>query len=168
MSKQGFIPLKIVNFDIFHEWYLRNKKEIDLGRFDKLIDSQLKLYMDGRLGIIIDKTSQKYEDILKLKIMLESIGYDTSMIFVNTDLNVAKQRVIQRYEKTGRSADVNYIENTFKNIQNNLGKYQSLFNNNFFIIDNTSDSNFLSLEKMVNKFINSPVNNHIAKKFLNS
>ena len=43
-------------------------------------------YIQGRLGLVIDGTGKDYEKIKKQKIELEKLGYETAMIFVNTDL----------------------------------------------------------------------------------
>ena len=53
---------------------------------------QKKQYMNGRLGLIIDGTGHKYGKIKEQKKELEDIGYDTYMVFVHTDLDIAQKR----------------------------------------------------------------------------
>ena len=127
-------------------------------------------YMEGRLGMIIDGTGHKYEKLKKEKDQLEKLGYDCYMVFVNTSLKVAHQRNKERE----RRLPENILEKSWKDVQNNLGKYQGLFGSNFAVVDN---SKFLKPEdaqkkfgmitkKYINKFIKSPVKNYIGKKWI--
>ena len=61
------------------------------SRAKELTKQRQKMYMDGRLGMIIDGTGHKYEKIVKRKKELEEIGYDCYMVFVHTDLEVAQK-----------------------------------------------------------------------------
>ena len=45
-------------------------------------------YLDGRLGLIIDGTAKDVEKTKRQKDELESLGYDTMMVFVNTNMEV--------------------------------------------------------------------------------
>ena len=49
-------------------------------------------YIRGRLGLVIDATGRDYNVINRQRSMLQMLGYDTYMIFVNTSLEVALQR----------------------------------------------------------------------------
>ena len=55
------------------------------------------------------------------------------MVFVNTSLEVAKERNKNR----DRVLSDNLLEKSWKDVQNNLGKFQNLFGGNFRIVDNT-------------------------------
>jgi len=160
---KGGTGLKVVNIDIFNEWYLKNKKAIDFDKFDQLINSQLSTYIQGHLGLIIDKTSSDFDMTLKTKESLELFGYDTAMIFVTADLEIAKQRVINRQKENGREVDTDYIDKVHTALQKSIEKYTKIFKNNLFIIDNTENIDFGRLNKQVNKFINSPVKNPLSK-----
>ena len=59
-------------------------------------DTAEKLYTKGRLGLLIDGTGDVYSKIKKKKIGLDNLGYDTYMIFINTSLDLALQRIAQR------------------------------------------------------------------------
>ena len=69
------------------------------SRAKELTKSRKKLYMEGRLGMIIDGTGHKYGSILNKKRELEDIGYDCFMVFVHTDLEVAQKRNMERPRK---------------------------------------------------------------------
>ena len=127
-------------------------------------------YMEGRLGMIIDGTGHNYAKLKKEKDQLTKMGYDCYMVFVNTSLKVAKQRNKERE----RRLPENILEKSWKDVQNNLGKFQGLFGRNFAVVDN---SKFLSPEdaqkkfgmitkKYISKFINKPVKNPKGKKWV--
>ena len=129
-----------------------------------------KNYMEGRLGMIIDGTGHNFEKIKREKEQLEKIGYDCYMVFVNTSLEVAKKRNKER----ARKLPENILVKSWKDVQANLGKFQSLFGSSFVIVDN---SKFLKPEdaqakfgrlvkKYIDKFIKKPIKNHIGKAWV--
>ena len=129
-----------------------------------------KKYMEGRLGMIIDGTGHDLSKIKKEKQSLEKLGYDCYMVFVNTSLNVAKQRNKERE----RRLPEDILVKSWKDVQKNLGAFQSLFGSNFVIVDN---SKFLKPEeamkkfgrltkKYIDKFVKKPIRNVIGKKWV--
>ena len=127
-------------------------------------------YMEGRLGMIIDGTGHNLGKIKAEKQQLEKLGYDCYMVFVNTSLNVAKQRNKER----ARRLPEDILVKSWKDVQKNLGAFQSLFGSNFVIVDN---SKFLKPEeamkkfgrltkKYIDKFIKKPIKNVIGKKWV--
>ena len=127
-------------------------------------------YMEGRLGMIIDGTGHNFGKIKREKEQLEKIGYDCYMVFVNTSLEVAKKRNKER----ARKLPENILVKSWKDVQANLGKFQSLFGSSFVIVDN---SKFLKPEdaqakfgrlvkKYIDKFIKKPIKNHIGKAWV--
>ena len=140
------------------------------GRAKELTRDRQKMYMDGRLGMIIDGTGHKFEKIRKRKLELEEIGYDCYMVFVHTDLEVAQKRNMER----PRKLNPELVEESWNDVQRNLGGFQSLFGSNFVIVDN---SKFLKpkeamkkfgrlTKKYIDKFIKKPIRNVIGKKWV--
>ena len=136
----------------------------------QLTKQRKKLYMQGRLGMIIDGTGHNYAKLSKEKKQLEALGYDCYMVFVNTSLQVAKERNQAR----ARTLPDNILTKSWKDVQANLGKFQGLFGSNFAVVDN---SKFLSekdaqakfgmiTKKYINKFVNKPIKNHIGKAWV--
>ena len=129
----------------------------------ELTKKQKAFYEAGRLGMIIDGTGHVYSKIAKNKKHAESLGYDTYMIFVNTSLEVAKERNQNR----DRVLSDDLLEKSWKDVQNNLGKFQNLFGGNFRIVDNTVYKPIANqVQKAVNVFIRKKVYNPIGKKWI--
>jgi|APSaa5957512535_1039671.scaffolds.fasta_scaffold00113_25 hypothetical protein len=147
----GGSGLKVVNTDQALE-YLMVKHDLDpkmpdeeqadrdvqRGRAKELTNTRRGNYLDGRLGLIIDGTAKDYEKIAKAKKDLEDIGYETRMIFVNTNLETAQGRNMQRPE---RSVPEKLLNKGWKMAQENVGNFQMLFGrNDFYVIDNSENS----------------------------
>jgi len=129
---------------------------------------QQSIYIDGRLGLVIDGTGKDAAKIKKQALALKEIGYDTAMIFVNTDLETA----LNRNRMRERSLPDDEVEEMWKDVQANLGKFQSMFGNNFVIVDNSEGSRIekatTSAYKKMAKFANAPHKNKIARDWINS
>ena len=98
--------LKSVNSDKYFETYLKMsglsqdiakmspseyEQAMEIRKKSKKVrDAALKNYINGRLGLLIDGTGKDYAKIATQKKRLESVGYDCYMVFVNTDLEVAR------------------------------------------------------------------------------
>ena len=54
------------------------------------------LYVKGRLGLIIDSTARDVKKIMTQNKLLKQLGYETSMVFVNTTLETALERNANR------------------------------------------------------------------------
>ena len=94
---------------------------------------QLKLALEGRLGLILDSTARDVSRIEQEANTMKHIGYDVHMVFVNTSLEVALKRNQMRARKV---PDAIVISN-HKTVQQNIGKLQRLFgSSNFIIVDN--------------------------------
>ena len=127
-------------------------------------------YMEGRLGMIIDGTGHNLGKIKKEKKDLEALGYDCYMIFVNTSLEVAKQRNKER----ARRLPEDILVQSWKDVQKNLGAFQWLFGGKFAVVDNSkflkpeeAQNKFgMIVKKYINKFIKGPVKNFIGKKWI--
>ena len=129
----------------------------------KLTKQQQAFYEAGRLGMIIDGTG---DDFVKLKGKVkhaQELGYDCYMVFVNTSLEVA----LERNRKRDRTLSDELVSQIWKDCQNNLGKFQSLFGGNMVIVDNTVYKPVSkSVQKAIDSFIRKPIYNQIGKKWI--
>ena len=127
-------------------------------------------YMENRLGMIIDGTARDFGKIANEKKELEKMGYDCYMVFVNTTLPVAQKRNQMR----ARKLPPKLLASSWKQVQQNIGKFQGLFKKNFSIVDNSktmseeeAQQKFTKLVKQgIGKFIKKPVKNPIGKQWI--
>ena len=104
----------------------------------KVTSKQQSLYVQGRLGLVIDGTGKDYEKIAKQKAQLEKLGYETAMIFVNTNLETAVARDAAR----SRTLGADEVGKMWKGVQDNIGKFQRAFKSKMFIVDNSDGADF--------------------------
>ena len=94
---------------------------------------QLKLALEGRLGLILDSTARDVSRIEQEANTMKHIGYDVHMVFVNTSLEVA----LKRNQMRARKLPDAIVISSHKQIQQNIGKLQRIFgSNNFLVVDN--------------------------------
>jgi len=170
----GGLGLKMINSDTPFERFLKKeglslkmpeseteKRDIERGRAKKVTASKKFHAVKGRLGILIDGTGHVYDKVAKQATMLQQIGYETSMVFVNTSLDVA----LARNEQRARSVQPKLVKKSWQDVQNNMGKFQNFFGaKNFFIVDNNGvEQDMLEIStKHIRRAISSPVKNKIA------
>ena len=114
---------------------------------------QLKLALEGRLGLILDSTARDMSRIESEANSMKYIGYDVHMVFVNTSLEVALKRNQMRARKV---PDAIVIQN-HKQVQKNIGLYQRIFGiSNFVILDNNKVAEDVnpSVHKVIRRMIN--------------
>ena len=169
--------LKVVNSDDAFERLLK-KAGLDLQMPDKeaelrdpVRDKAKRItakrqgnYIDGRLGLIIDGTGRDYDRISKQSNELKGLGYDTYMIFVNTSLDVA----LQRNAKRPRKVPEPIVTKSWKQVQNNIGKFSLHFRNGFIVVDNNDakEDIFREVTKRVKSLLRKPVKNGRAKQWI--
>jgi len=174
--------LKFVNSDIVFE---KSLKKIGLSlsmpdeeqyfrdllrvKAKEMVNSQIDLYVKGRLGLVIDATGRDYNIIHNQFGALQLLGYDCYMIFVNTSLDVA----LERNSKRERVVPEYVTKNSWQTVQNNIGKFQNLFGlSNFVIVDNNkSDQELITLtmskvNSIVRKLLSDPIKSYIAKRWM--
>jgi predicted kinase len=128
-----------------------------------ITQKQQAFYEAGRLGMIIDGTG---DEVLKIRNKMdkaEKLGYDCYMVFVNTSLEVA----IKRNAERSRSLPESLVREIWSKCQENMGKFQGMFGNNFIIVDNTEyHAISKSVQKQVDAFLRKPIQNPIGKKWI--
>ena len=175
------LGLKLVNSDDILTKYLNaeglslkmpekeKEKRDELRQKAKITTAaRTDLYLQGRLGLIMDGTARDYNKISGQQRLFKLLGYHTIMLFVNTSLEVA----LERNEKRARSVPENIVRTSWATTQNNMGRYQKLFQPaNFYVIDNSSSEKELvtttlnRCASIVRRTMNSP-HNFIAKQWI--
>tara|TARA_E500000331_G_scaffold213320_1_gene204586 strand:+ start:392 stop:1804 length:1413 start_codon:yes stop_codon:yes gene_type:complete len=104
------------------------------------------ILVKGRMGLVIDSTARDIKKLMVQKKLLEQLGYETAMVFVNTSLETA----LDRNRERERSIPDNIVKDNHAKVRSNMGKLQNAFGRqNFFIIDN--DGDIKDLEKNTTK-----------------
>lgn len=131
-------------------------------------------WINSLLPLVINGTGRNYDIIKKQKEDLNALGYDLSMIFINTSLDLA----MERNEKRERTIEPKAVHQMWNEVQQNIGAFQTLFNTgdfpgDFYIIDNNEklegsaqDLFIKKLNSMARTVINSPLENRIGISLL--
>ena len=173
----GGAGLKMVNSDPAFEHLLKKaglslkmppeefeRKEVERGKAKKLTAKMRANYLEGRLGLIIDGTGKDADKILYQKNMLEELGYDTYMIYVNTSVDVALQRNADR----ARSLPESDVIKFWKAVQSNIGQFSNMFRGNLIIVDNNDagEDVLMGIYKRVKGLLRKKVTNTRAKNWM--
>ncbi len=174
----GGLGMKIVNSDDIYEKMLKDAgleptpddifsdkgQEIRV-RAKKTTKVKQQGFLNGRLGVIIDGTGKDYDKIAKQVQGLKTLGYDCSMVFVNTSLDTAQERNRMR----SRTLPEKQVAQMWNEVQRNIGKFQALFGSKDFIIVDNNDAGedvFAKVWKRISKLVKSKVTNSIAKRWI--
>ena len=179
-GKVGPYGLKVVNSDEQLEFGLMKakmssnmkaytddettKKELIRTRAKKVTKKREQLWVNGRLGLIIDGTAKDLSKLSIKKKKLEDVGYDTYMIFVNTDLDVA----IQQNNMRARKLPDEIIRQTWEEVQQIKMGLSNLFSGGFVeIINNRAGEDvFRKAFVQVGKLIKRPPTKPAAKMWI--
>ena len=183
--------LKNVNSDRFFEFMLQKKglssdlANLSPEEFERvtvgaesprmvakgMLKTAERLYVAGRLGLLIDGTGGDVDKIQSYKDTLQDeFGYDTFMVFVNTPLEIA----LQRNNKRERKLPKNIVVDSWNEAQKAKDVYKKLFGSNFVEIINdksTPDGKpdiDPQLDKAVRRYVSQPVKNPIGLKWIES
>lgn len=162
--------LRTINSDDIYE-YMMGKEDLPLdpetifspqgqeirNKAKEITQRKQNSHLDGRLGLILDGTGKDVAKVSKTKDMLQELGYETMMLFVNTSLEVAQERNLQR----PRSLDPRQVEKMWNDVQQNIMAFQQLFGgSNFYVVDNSGGledpnraKNFDEIRKDLHKFL---------------
>ena len=126
-------------------------------------------YLNGMLPLFIDGTSNDAGNIFNRAGILESIGYDVGMIYINTELHVAKERAAKRGAEIDRHVSAAFIDQVHKAGEENKEYFKGKFkfykevNNNPGELD---DAAILQIYRKVASFYTQTVDNPVGKRTL--
>lgn len=148
------LGLKMVNTDMAFENGLKKAGlSLDLrktpaaerdpirAKAKKLTGKALELYIKGRLGLIFDTTAAKSAKIKNYKKMLDTLGYEYKMVYVNTSLDNAQKR----NEFRARKLPDDIVKSDWEASQKNAVEYKRIFGRDF--VEITNDDTVASLDK---------------------
>jgi len=141
-----FYGLKQVNPDAAFKYLLKNKnlslkmppeeetpREIERQRSKQIVGRQQQMYQQENLGMLIDTTGRSLSRVVDTKEELEAQGYETAMIYVDADIETS----VKRNRARERSIPEKVLMQNFGAVKANVPRFQELFGNRFFEIDNS-------------------------------
>lgn len=170
LKKQGIDPKTLGKMTDKQFQKVTTGPESPREKAKRIKDAKEKLYVHGRLGLLIDGTGDDYKKIKNKVVELRKLGYDCYMIFVNTSLEVA----LERNNARDRVLPEKLVTNIWKDVQKNIGRFQGLFKGQMIVIDNSDRVIVKSgkptfgkvVDRMIKQFINSPIKSKIAKDWI--
>jgi len=156
-----------------------DKKDKVRSRAKDIAEIKQKLAFDGRNGLIINGTGDDYEKIADIKKRLDALGYESSMIMVNTADDVSANRNVERGQKGGRAVPENVRKQKWQAVQEARPKLAKLFGDNYVEFDNSEDlrqsppetvksktEEMEQIFKQIQKFIGKPPKNDVANDWV--
>ena len=181
-SAFGGTGLKVINSDAAFENALK-KNNLSLKMPDSETEARdmlrarakatsgkiLDMAIMGRLGMVIDGTGRDYDKIKYQVGLLQQLGYDCYMVFVNSTLEVALMRNAQRE----RTIPEYITKRSWETVQSNIGKFQNLFGRGSMLIvdNNISDKELTTItmnkvSKGVSSLLRNKISSYIAKRWM--
>jgi len=155
------------------------KRNIVRGKAKNLTELRQRLAILGRNGLIINGTGDDVEKVTKIKEKLEEVGYESSMVLVNTADEVSKQRNIDRGQRGGRTVPENIRKEKWDGVQAGRPEFAKLFGDNYMEFDNSEDlrnappevvkakkDEMLQMFAKIKEFVSKPPENPIASAWV--
>ena len=159
--------------------YEKEARDFVRGRAKNITELKQRLALTGRNGLIVNGTGDDHEKVKRIKTALENLGYDTSMIMVNTNDDVSAQRNIERGQRGGRTVPENIRRQKWEAVQNARPELAKLFADRYSEYDNSEDlrtaapevvkakkDEMLELYKGVKEFISQPPASPAAEEWI--
>ena len=179
-GRTGPYGLKVVNSDEQLEFGLmKAKMHTDFTKYSddetmekerirekgkKITKKKEQLWINGRLGLIIDGTAKNPAKLSSRIKTLTDVGYDTYMIFVNTSLDIALQNNAGRKRRLTDET----VTATWNEVQQVKDQLANLFPGGFVeIINNRAGEDvFRKSFVEIGKIMKRPPSSHIAKAWI--
>jgi hypothetical protein len=135
----------------------------------RITKNSLSAYLNGMLPLFVDGTSNDASNLLHRMGILESLGYDVGIVYVNTSLEDALARVEKRNATTKRQVDLDFVkkvhERTEANVEFLRGKVS------FFVDvknsgDEYTDEVMMKAFKKAQTFFSSAISNPIGARHI--
>ena len=153
------------------------------GKAKSMTELRQRFAIEGRNGVIINSTSADPKKLKKIKSMLDELGYDSKMVFVDASDNVSRQRNIERGQRGGRMVPEKIRSDKWKDAQDARVEFSKLFGtDNYHEFNNDEDlrsnldpelhktksKELLDLFKNVKKFTQTEPKNPKAQEWIQS
>jgi hypothetical protein len=115
------------------------KRNLVRGRAKNITELRQQLALLGRNGLIINGTGDDVVKTKNIKDQLEKLGYETSMLLVNTRDDISAQRNLERGQRGGRAVPEPIRKEKWDNVQYARTEYAKMFGANYSEFDNSED-----------------------------
>jgi predicted kinase len=159
----GQIEPRIVNVDNITEFLNIHNPLSVYDKSKKISKNQLYNYLNGMLPLFVDSTSANPTTLKKRLNVLESLGYDCALIYVNTSLEKSVERVGNRKRKVGQET----IQGNYSELQTLKNEYKKYFPFHMEINNNEgalTDDVILKAYKRISYFFDSEIDNPIGNE----
>ena len=157
----------------------RQARDIVRGKAKSMTELRQKLALLGRNGVIINGTGDDPDKIKRIKQRLEELGYETSMVMVNTRDEVSAARNVERGQRGGRTVPEEIRKQKWDAVQKARPTLAKLFGDNYREFDNSEDlrtarpeviqqkeKELMDVYKSVQKFVSKPPKNDMSKEWI--
>ena len=157
----------------------KDARDIVRGKAKDLTELRQRLALLGRNGLIINGTGDDPKKYAKIKKELEELGYETSMIAVNTKDEISSKRNIERGQRGGRTVPENIRKEKWDSVNNARPEMAKLFGKNYMEFDNSEDlrsahpevvkakkEELLQLYRGIQDFVKRPPKNQQASSWI--
>lgn len=164
--------MKRLDLDTFYVNMLKKKGySLDVSKMTKELDSMLRsaaitqydkqkdLWIDSRLGVILDTVSSNLEKVKANKQRLEENGYDVICVFIDVSLETA----LERNRNRERKLPDDLVEKMWQECENNKEELQTIFGDNLIIVPNGKST---EVQRRIDKFLREPIKNPIGKAWV--
>lgn len=157
----------------------KEARDVVRSKAKSMIELKQKLALLGRNGLIINGTGDDAAKIKKIKERLDQLGYESSMIMVNTRDEISAARNVERGARGGRTVPEEIRKQKWDAVQKARPELAKIFGDNYSEFDNSEDlrsaspdiraqkeQEMLELFKTTQKFISKPPKNDISKQWI--
>ena len=147
INKLGLAAYGLKLQDVDHTMAMLIRRGYPIN-YEKSLGTTLRrqsLLQQQMLGLLINTTGRDAENLMDLNKNLKKSGYDTFMLFVDVEKEVALRRIQQRpYTSTdprdaGRPVDLDYFERAFEDSKRNIDFYALIFGDRFALVTNNEE-----------------------------
>jgi len=117
----------------------KDARDIVRSKAKNMTEVRQRLALQGRNGLIINGTGDDVAKVARIKTALENLGYETSMILVNTSDEISAARNIERGQRGGRTVPETVRKEKWDSVQNARTEYAKMFADRYMEFDNSED-----------------------------
>lgn len=145
------------------KWVMSDHPKSPRQEARNLMKQRMKLMSKNQTGMLFDGTGQSAYTYINRKKEMEDLGYDVSIVYVDTDLDTAMERNAARERRLPDEV----VKKIWNDVQHNKEIFQKHFGDNMVVINNSKDAPIdETLPSAIDRLINQPIKNKFGQKLL--